>query len=232
MRERLLVLAETGEHDAHVVERARFLPRHPDGAIDHERLGVALNRVLELAHVPRRGAALVQDRRACDEDGVGGRAVFVSGCSMSTSASACSARRQRLLRIADQTRDHRRADAVPRPRRACPLPPPSRTAGRARPRARRRRLADVDVELRERGSARSRACPARRAHRPRCRIAWSSRQRCWAALREPAQDLLAQAVGGEPSVVIVERQELERARQLAERVGVAAESTACVAARR
>ena len=42
-------------------------------------------------------------------------------------------------------------------------------------------------------------------------------------LREPAQDLLAQAVRGEPALVIGRRQELERARELAERVGVAAE---------
>ncbi|HEX8953926.1 MAG TPA: hypothetical protein VF945_18845, partial [Polyangia bacterium] len=37
---------------------------HPERAIDDERLGVGLDRLLELADVPQGRAALVQDRRA------------------------------------------------------------------------------------------------------------------------------------------------------------------------
>jgi hypothetical protein len=42
------------------------------------------------------------------------------------------------------------------------------------------------------------------------------------ALGEAAQDLFAEAMGREPAVVIADGEELQRARQLAECVGVAA----------
>src|SRR5206468_4150445 len=67
VRECFFVFAERREADAHVVERTRFLARHAERPVDHERLGIALDRGLELADVPQRGAALVQDRRARDD---------------------------------------------------------------------------------------------------------------------------------------------------------------------
>ena len=109
---------------------------------------------------------------------------------------------QRLLGVADQPRDRRA-----QPQR---LGLEQRVAGvarvlqRGRDRAqRRRRLADVDVELRERAVRdRELAGLAERLGLLAQRVELAQLLR---ALREPAQDLLAQPVRGEPALVIGRR---------------------------
>ena len=69
VRERFFVLAERRRTRCpHVVERARFVTRHADRAIDHQRLGIALDRGLELADGPqpccRAGSRSSRARRA------------------------------------------------------------------------------------------------------------------------------------------------------------------------
>ena len=204
VRERLLVLAERGEHDAHVVERARLVARHADRAIDDERLGVALDRLLELADVPQRRAALVEDRRARDEHrrrrARRRRCRRCARCR--TSASACSTSRSDSSALPT-----RRAIAA---RRRSASASSERVLGIARVLQRGRggaqrggRLADVDVELGERAVRGGElAGLAERVGFLAQRVQLAQLLR---ALREPAQDLLAQAVRGEPALVIARR---------------------------
>ena len=213
VREGLLVLAEGGERVAHVVERAGFLPRQLERAVDDERLGVRFDRRLEAAHVPERGALLVQDVGA---DAQRGGAV----ADLGGEGQRLLAQLERVVVGADQARDRRaQAEGVGLG---------ELVAGVARELQRggdgalgRGRLADVDVELREQ----------RVGQRLLLRIAeglglLAQRGQLAELLRsarEAAQDLLALMARLEPPRVLAGRQELERAGELAERVGVAAE---------
>ena len=196
---------------------------HPDRAIDDERLGVALDRLLEPADVPQRGAALVQDRGACHQHRC--RRPIVRARARRARRAIDELERlldqaQRLLGIADEPRDRgTQAQRLGLEQHVLGL---ARVLQRGCGGAQRGgSLADIDVELGERavrlgelaGLADGLGFLAERVE-----LAELLR-----ALGEPAQDLLAQPVGGEPALVIGGRQELERARQLAEPVGVAAE---------
>ena len=216
--ERLLVLAERGEHHAHVVERAGLLAAHAERAVDHERLGVALDRRLEPADVPQRGAALVEDGGARDQDrrrraaGVGGGAI--------AQRERLLDQPQRVLGVADQAGD-RGAQAQASASSSGSLGVARVLLGGAGRAQRRGGLADVDVELGERAVRGGE--PGRIAELLGRLAQGVELAQLLRPAGEPAQDLLAQPVGGEPALVIVGRQQLEGARQLAERVGVAAE---------